>query len=288
MAHPTAGKRAARPTRRWLEGHTPGGSHAHELPLELPELLFEPHDGISFWLFDVAQVGRGARNEIPKVRLWYDRSRMGDGGDDGKVPASGEVGNKMARPREFDEDAVLDAAMQCFWARGYDSTSVKDLIENTGLTAASLYNAYGDKRAMFRTALDRYVEKSVGARLGRCEGLPPREAISSFFDDILRRSLGDRERKGCMIVNSALEMAPHDREFRETIVETLTRLESFFLDCVERGQADGSITSSRPAVGLAQHLLGVLMGVRVLARVRPERPLLEGVINTALAFLDDP
>jgi TetR/AcrR family transcriptional repressor of nem operon len=194
----------------------------------------------------------------------------------------------MARPREFDEEVVLDAAMQCFWAQGYEATSVKDLIERTGLTAASLYNAYGDKRAMFRTALDHYIEKSIGARLRRSEGLPPREAIRSFFDDILRRSLGDRERKGCMLVNSALEIAPHDREFRETIVETLKRLETFFLDCVERGQANGTITSAQPAAGLAQHLLGVLMGVRVLARVRPERPLLEGVITSALTFLEAP
>ncbi|HEY4042414.1 MAG TPA: TetR/AcrR family transcriptional regulator, partial [Rhodopila sp.] len=193
---------------------------------------------------------------------------------------------RMARPREFDEEEVLDAAMQCFWAQGYGATSIKDLIERTGLTAASLYNAYGDKRAMFSTALDHYIEKSIGVRLRRCETLPPRKAIRSFFDDILRRSLGDRERKGCMIVNSALEIAPHDREFRETIVETLKRIESFFLDCVKRGQADGTITPSRPAAGLAQHLLGVLMGVRVLARVRPERPLLEGVINTALTILD--
>jgi TetR/AcrR family transcriptional repressor of nem operon len=199
-----------------------------------------------------------------------------------------EVEGGMARPREFDEQVVLDAAMQCFWAQGYEATSVKDLIERTGLTAASLYNAYGDKRAMFRTALDHYIEKSIGARLRRSERLPPREAIRSFFDDILRRSLGDRERKGCMIVNAALEVAPHDREFRETVVETLKRLESFFLDCVERGQTNGTITSSQPVAGLAQYLLGVLMGVRVLARVRPERLLLEGVINTALAFLESP
>jgi TetR/AcrR family transcriptional repressor of nem operon len=192
----------------------------------------------------------------------------------------------MARPREFDEAAVLDAAMQCFWAHGYESTSVKDLIEKTGLTAASLYNAYGDKRAMFRTALDHYIESSIGARIRRSEILPPREALRSFFDDILRRSLDDRECKGCMVVNSALEMAPHDQEFRESIAGALRRIETFFLGCVERGQANGTITSPRPAAGLAQHLLGALMGVRVLARVRPERSLLEGVVGTALASLD--
>jgi len=204
------------------------------------------------------------------------------------MPTASGVDGRMARPREFDEETVLDAAVQCFWAGGYESTSIKDLMEVTGLTAASLYNAYGDKRAMFRTSLDRYIENSIGARIRRSETLPPRDAIRSFFDDILRRSLNDRERKGCMVVNSALEMAPHDPEFRETIAETLEQIESFFLACVEKGQADGTITSSRPAVGLAQHLLAVLMGVRVLARVRPERALLNGAVRTALSFLDGP
>jgi len=91
-----------------------------------------------------------------------------------------------------------------------------------------------------------------------------------------------------MVVNSALEMAPHDPEFRKTLAETLKRIESFFLACVEKGQADGTITSARPAAGLAQHLLGVLMGVRVLARVRPEPALLDGVIGIALTSLDGP
>ena len=192
----------------------------------------------------------------------------------------------MARPREFDEDAILDAAVQCFWSRGYEATSIKDLVNHTGITAASLYNAYGDKRGLFRTALDRYVDGSVGARIRRCEGLPPREAIEAFFEEILRRSLNDREHKGCMLVNSALELAPHDAEFQKIIAGVLTRLERFFLGRIEAGQACGTITSGISAQALARHLLGVLMGVRVLARVRPERTLLKGVIAPALALLD--
>jgi TetR/AcrR family transcriptional repressor of nem operon len=211
---------------------------------------------------------------------------MTDAVGNGKMPTANEVDGRMARPREFDEAVVLEAAVQCFWAHGYESTSVKDLIERTGLTAASLYNAYGDKRAMFRMALDRYIEHSIEALIRRCEALPPRDAIRSFFDDILRRSLNDRERKGCLVVNSALEMAPHDPEFRDTLAGALKRIESFFLVCVKKGQADGTIASSQPAVGLAQHLLGVLMGVRVLARVRPERALLDGAIRTALTCLE--
>lgn len=176
--------------------------------------------------------------------------------------------------------------MRCFWRRGYEATSIKDLIGSTRITAASLYNAYGDKRAIFRAALDHYVDGSIGNRIRRCEGLPPREAILAFFDDILSHSVNDRERKGCMLVNSALEVAPHDREFQEAIAGVFDRIERFFLSCIEAGQADATISLSMPAETLARHLLGVLMGVRVLARVRPDRELLEGVIGPALAQLD--
>ena len=192
----------------------------------------------------------------------------------------------MARPREFDEEVVLDAAVQCFWSRGFEATSVKDLIGKTGITAASLYNAFGDKRALFHTALDHYVEAGIGERIRRCETLPPREAIAAFFDEILKRSLGDRERKGCMLVNAALEVAPHDREFQKIIAGVLRRIERFFLTCIKAGQADGTITRSVTAENLAHHLLAVLMGVRVLARARPERALLEGAVAPALAMLD--
>jgi TetR/AcrR family transcriptional regulator, transcriptional repressor for nem operon len=192
----------------------------------------------------------------------------------------------MARPREFDEGVVLDAAVQCFWSRGFEATSVKDLIGKTGITGASLYNAFGDKRALYRAALDHYVEASIGERIRRCEALPPRAAIAAFFDEILRRSLGDREHKGCLLVNSALEMAPHDAEFRKIIASVLNRIEKFFLRCIKAGQANGAITRSTRAENLARHLLAVLMGVRVLARVRPERALLEGAVGPALAMLD--
>lgn len=192
----------------------------------------------------------------------------------------------MARPREFDEETVLDAAVECFWARGYEATSVRDLIEKTGLTGASLYNAFGDKRALYERALDRYVEARIADRIRRCEALPPREAISGFLAEIVRRSLEDPQHRGCMLVNAALDTAPDDPEFQAIVAAVLVRIEGFFLDQVRAGQDDGVITRSLSAEHLARHLLGVLMGVRVLARVRPERPLLEGIVSAALILLD--
>jgi TetR/AcrR family transcriptional regulator, transcriptional repressor for nem operon len=192
----------------------------------------------------------------------------------------------MARPREFEEEAVLDAAVECFWARGYEATSVRDLIEKTGVTGASLYNAFGDKRALYGRALDRYVEVSIADRLRRCEALPPREAIGAFFAEIIARSLNDAQHKGCMLVNAALDVAPYDPDFQEIVAGVLVRIERFFLERVRAGQAEGVIARSMSAEHLAQHLLGVHMGVRVLARVRPERSLLEGIVSAALVLLD--
>src|SRR5260370_30412185 len=161
----------------------------------------------------------------------------------------------MARPREFDEGAVLDAATGCFWAQGYEAPSVKDLVARTGITAASLYHAFGDKRAIYQQAVDSYVEESIGDRIRRCEELPPLVEIEAFFDEIVKRSLTDRDRKGCMLVNAALDVAPHDPEFRKVVAEVLRRIEAFFLKCVETGRTDRTITRPPPAAFLAQNLL---------------------------------
>ncbi|WP_411880851.1 TetR/AcrR family transcriptional regulator [Polaromonas sp. YR568] len=194
----------------------------------------------------------------------------------------------MARPRQFDEAAVLDAAVQCFWSRGYEVTSVRELAEGMGLTSASLYNAFGDKRALYRRSLEHYLEQSVRDRIRRFEGLAPRDAVAAFLGEIVERSMGDLECRGCMLVNAALEIAPHDPEFRLVVAEELRQIEAFFRRCVGRGQKSGEISATVDAKDAARILLGVLMGIRVLARARPERALLEGIVRPALGLLDPP
>lgn len=191
----------------------------------------------------------------------------------------------MARPREFDEQVVLDAALERFWAQGFDATSMRDLIDCTGLTGASLYNAFGDKRALYRKSLDHYVQRSISDRLARCQGLAPRQAIEAFFAEVLRRSLEDPQHKGCMLVNAALDVPPEDAEIRQAVAEVLCAIESFLRDTIALGQADGSISRAQSAADMARHLLGVLTGMRVLARVRPEKDLLEGIVASLRVLL---
>ena len=191
----------------------------------------------------------------------------------------------MARPRAFNETTVLEAAMNCFWAQGFEQTSVRDLAERMGITGASLYNAYGDKRSLYRQAFVYYLAQTVRDRVARLEKLPPALAIRTFFDEIIERSVDDAQRRGCMLVNAALELAPYDPEFQKLVVEEMMFIEAFFRRCVALGQHEDSIIATRPADELAKLLLSVLLGIRVLARSRPQREVLESAANGALALL---
>jgi TetR/AcrR family transcriptional repressor of nem operon len=193
----------------------------------------------------------------------------------------------MARPREFDEVTALEAAIECFWHRGYEATSVRDLADKMGISAPSLYNAYGDKHALFVQALEHYLDHSARALIKRLENsLPPKQAVRRFIEEIIERSVSDRERRGCFLINSALEVAPHDRELGALIADRLAEIEAFFYRSIKTAQAEGAVPRERAAKDLARLLLGVLLGIRVLARSKSERALLEGVARPALALLD--
>jgi TetR/AcrR family transcriptional regulator, transcriptional repressor for nem operon len=194
----------------------------------------------------------------------------------------------MGRPREFDEPAALDAAMDCFWREGYEATSMRDLAARMGISGASLYNAFGDKRSLFCEVLRRYADRSTRERIARCETtLPPKEAIRAFLGEIIERSV-DGDRRGCLLVNTALEVAPHDRELGAEVAACLGEIEAFFRRAVEAAQGDGSIPPGRDPADLARLLLSVTLGLRVLARANPQRELLEGAARPALALLDWP
>jgi len=192
----------------------------------------------------------------------------------------------MPRPREFDETTALDTAITCFWHRGYEATSVRDLADSMGISSPSLYNAFGDKRTLFVAALERYLDHFTRARIKRLEdSLPPKQAVRHFIEEIIERSLSDRERRGCFLINSALEVAPHDRELGELIADRLGEIEAFFRRSIRAAQAEGTVPQNLVAKDLARLLLGVLLGIRVLARAKPERALLEGLARPALALL---
>jgi TetR/AcrR family transcriptional repressor of nem operon len=192
----------------------------------------------------------------------------------------------MARPREFDEDAVLEAAMQRFWNNGYEATSMRDLADRTGMTTPSLYNAFGDKKAIYRLVLDRYVRlalESCSAIFGGDD--PPLHALKRYFAATIEEVLADSLHKGCFVVNTALELAPHDQGLRSAVSAVFEEIEKCVRDCVAAGQRDGSILTAQPPADIARFALSAILGLRVLARTNPDRELLTGVVRPFFALL---
>jgi TetR/AcrR family transcriptional regulator, transcriptional repressor for nem operon len=216
--------------------------------------------------------------------LYRSLHNVNEAGNGGRHPP---LAGAMARPRTFDEEPALDAAIACFWRRGYEATSVRDLASAMGIGVPSLYNAFRDKRTLFVRALERYMDGATRDRIARLERtLPPKQAIREFIGGVIERSANDRDRRGCFLINSALEVAPHDPELGKEIARRLGEIEAFLHRSIKAGQADGSIPRERDARDIARLLLGVLLGIRVLARSKPGRALLEGVARPALAMLD--
>lgn len=195
----------------------------------------------------------------------------------------------MARPREFDETEVLDSALQCFWGRGYEATSIRDLTEAMGISTPSIYNAFGDKRQLYIDALEHYCRTRTHPLIDRIEGQHTGVgAIVAFYKEIIERSVADRERRGCFLINSALEVAPHDKRMAKLVAAHLDAVQGFLRRQLQAAQASDEIELAVDPAGSADHLLSVLLGLRVLARSRPERELLERTVGAALLAIGIP
>ena len=166
---------------------------------------------------------------------------------------------------------------------------MRELVGSMGMCAPSVYNAFGDKQRLFARALELYLDCNARDLVNRLESsLPPKKAVQRFFAEIVDHSINDREHRGCFLVNSALEVTPHQKELGAVIAKQFGEIEAFFKRCIIRAQADGSTPRAVDANNTARLLLGVILGIRVLARSSPNRTLLEGMMKQTLALLNFP
>ena len=187
----------------------------------------------------------------------------------------------MARPREFDEELVLQAALDVFRAKGFEGTTLCDLEQATGLGRGSLYGAFGDKRALFLKVLGRYLSSSLDERLSLLHRPGAgREAIVALFRGIARDASRDRERKGCLVTNCSVELADRDPELACRAARSLDRFEQALAAVVREAQAQGEIAAGRDPVRLARFLTILMEGMLVLARVRPDPAWLDDAVAT--------
>jgi TetR/AcrR family transcriptional regulator, transcriptional repressor for nem operon len=195
----------------------------------------------------------------------------------------------MVRPREFEHDAVLDRAMRIFWSKGYEATSVQDLVDQMGLQRGSLYATFGDKRALFFAAIDRYDRVVTGKLLGALdEPSSGMEAIRRFFRLKIEWAGAANRPRGCLVTNSTTELASRDRRTATRVGAVLTKIEAAFHRAVIRAQKTGDIDPARDPVALARFLTSSAQGLSVMAKTIPERAVLEDIVDVILAALKRP
>ena len=177
---------------------------------------------------------------------------------------------------------VLVKAMGLFWRRGYRAASMQDLAAVMGLGHASIYNEFGSKHGLFVRVLrhyDRVLRADWLADLAATSS--PRRAILGVFEGAVDAALVDGSRDGCLLVNTALELSPHDPEVADIVASAFAGTEAYFRSSIERGKAIGEICGTVAGERTAGALLGLFIGLRVLQRSRPEAPLLRSILAQA-------
>ena len=192
----------------------------------------------------------------------------------------------MARTREFDEDQVLDAAMQLFWEKGYEATSLSDLTSRMGIQRPSIYSTFGDKKELFEAALRRYTMSRASDIRNRLQSHSSvKESFSIFFADVVNEEYAEDLSKGCFCINTMVELAPHDERFEILTREHQMYLAVIFQETIERGIQSGELEVNTDAKSLAQALIVALIGLTVMMKSRPQRTFVENVIATTLTLL---
>ncbi|TDC28482.1 TetR/AcrR family transcriptional regulator [Kribbella albertanoniae] len=188
----------------------------------------------------------------------------------------------MVRPRMFDEDQAVDAAMRVFWASGYEATSTQELCTATGLGRSSIYNTFSSKRALFDLALRRYMEQTTSAQLEliRRTDLPIRERVRQILWRAVEPDPGDPS--GCLVINTVVELGPTDPELVEILDrDHAVKLKALALE-IRAAQTAGEVDASRDPEALADYVYVVLGGLRVAARRGAATRVQESVIEAAL------
>lgn len=192
----------------------------------------------------------------------------------------------MARPREFDEDEALDAAMRLFWAKGYDGASVEDLLGAMRLGRGSLYKAFGSKRALYLSALARYEAQVVDGAvqlLRAQDGRDGRERIATLLRAVADETEHGGNPPGCFLCNAAVDQAPQDSEVAGSIAASLNRLDAAF--AVALSAPDGRGAPPEDLEARAQRVTADYIGLRVLSRTGRAPAVLRRIAEQVIATL---
>jgi TetR/AcrR family transcriptional repressor of nem operon len=190
----------------------------------------------------------------------------------------------MARTKEFDGDRALEDASRVFWEKGYEATSIQDLVKATGVNRASLYQSFGSKRELFQKALQRFAacdQNIAHATAGVEPGLARIRAALRLAGEQAAADV-----RGCMIVNAIVERAAQDCEMQVMGGAARQQFEDFFCGALAEAERRGEIRAGRDRLALARFLTNTLFGLRVTAKTRAGAPAIRAIVETTLGFIE--
>jgi TetR/AcrR family transcriptional repressor of nem operon len=192
----------------------------------------------------------------------------------------------MARTKEFDPQKALATAMQAFWRLGYERTSLDVLMQEMGIARQSLYDTFGDKRALYRQALAQYRDHDhAKLRLLFASGQRIKEGFATILLGISRES-PEEHRRGCLLLSANMEREAKDKEIAQFLLDNQLKTEAIFTEALRRGQASGEVSSKHDPVALARFFVAAVQGLRAMAKLNSDRKALEQVAHLALSRLD--
>ncbi|MEU0806081.1 TetR/AcrR family transcriptional regulator [Streptomyces sp. NPDC005970] len=194
----------------------------------------------------------------------------------------------MARTKEFDPDAALQSALELFWRRGYEATSMADLVEHLGIGRASIYATFGNKHELYLKALDRYAETRDPRLLDALsQPGPALPAVRALVRRFAAEAASPEERsRGCFITNSAAELAPHDPVVARRVEISWEHVETPLYAALVRARAQGELPGDRDPRTLARMLFVLMQGLRVVGKASQDPARVRDAAEQALALLD--
>jgi TetR/AcrR family transcriptional regulator, transcriptional repressor for nem operon len=192
----------------------------------------------------------------------------------------------MARTKVFDQEAVLDKAVNLFWEKGYNGTSAQDLVDELGISRSSLYDTYGDKYQLFKNSLLQYRKKFAGAMIEMIdESNDFEKTIKDVFQYVVTESLQEKFSKGCFMVNSSVELAPHNAEIAQIVNDNMQEVEDALFRIIEKGQDVGQFSKSHSARSFARFIFNAISGLRVASKSGAEKKVFDDIVKVTLSAL---
>jgi TetR/AcrR family transcriptional repressor of nem operon len=193
----------------------------------------------------------------------------------------------MTRPREFDPDKALDRAVAMFWERGYAETSMDELVQETGVSRYGFYGTFGSKLDLFEQVLGRYAEKMsrqmMGSLLDPEAGL---KEIEAYFRRMPKFAKSRDARKGCLLCNTAVELAPHNRRIAGMVRKTYDKVTLIFSNALSNAVKAGEIKKTKSEINsLARYLTGLMRALSVMARIGTPPDEIKDFIKVGLTAL---